>query len=61
MRNLRGDQPIYTIEEFERESRYIEAIVWDAMVIEPGMSVLFCGFDPDGSQVARAKIGRAHV
>lgn len=49
-----NEQPIYSVDEFERESRYIEAMVWDAMAIAPGMKVLFCGYGPDGAQVRRA-------
>ena len=49
------DRPaIYTTDEFEIESRYLEAIVWDAMAIEPGSKALFCGFGPDGAPVRRA-------
>jgi len=45
---------VYTADEFQRESRYLETIVWEAMAIEAGTKVLFCGYGEDGSQVARA-------
>jgi hypothetical protein len=45
----------YTADEFQRESQYLETIVWEAMAIEPGMKVLFCGYGgADGGEVARA-------
>lgn len=49
-----SDEPRYSIDEFERESRYIETLVWDALVIGPQDRVLFCGFGPDGRWVKRA-------
>jgi hypothetical protein len=55
------DQPVYTADEFERESRYLEKTVWEALVIEPGSSVLFCGFGADGEHVARAIAAGARV
>ena len=51
---MNADQPIYTIDEFERESRYLETVVWEAIAIEPGTRVLFCGYGPDGERVRRA-------
>lgn len=45
---------VYTADEFERESRYLETIVWEAMGIEPGLKVLFCGYGENGSEVQRA-------
>lgn len=45
---------IYTADEFAAESQYLETIVGEAMALEPGMKVLFCGFGPDGNQVRRA-------
>lgn len=44
----------YSAHEFERESRYIENLIWDALVVESGSSVLFCGFGEDGRWVKRA-------
>lgn len=45
---------VYTADEFGRESRYLETIVWEAMGIEPGMKVLFCGYGEEGTEVIRA-------
>lgn len=45
---------VYTADEFQRESRYLETIVWEAMGVESGMKVLFCGYGEDGSEVVRA-------
>lgn len=44
----------YSAHEFERESRYIENLIWDALVVESGSKVLFCGFGEDGRWVKRA-------
>ncbi|MDP9018775.1 MAG: hypothetical protein M3N19_10690, partial [Candidatus Eremiobacteraeota bacterium] len=49
-----NDEPTYSIDEFERESRYIENLIWDALCIEKGERVLFCGFGPDGTRIKRA-------
>jgi hypothetical protein len=48
------DGPRYSADEFERESRYIDNLIWDALVIEPGQRVLFCGYGEDGRWVKRA-------
>lgn len=48
-----NDEPTYSIDEFERESRYIDNLIWDALVIERTERVLFCGFGPDGTWVKR--------
>ena len=45
---------VYTADEFARESRYLETIVWEAMAIEKGMKVLFCGYGENGGEIARA-------
>jgi ubiquinone/menaquinone biosynthesis C-methylase UbiE len=45
---------VYTADEFERESRYLETVVWEAMAIEPGMKVLFCGYGEEGGEIRRA-------
>ncbi|HTX58338.1 MAG TPA: hypothetical protein VMH02_01590 [Verrucomicrobiae bacterium] len=47
-------RPIYTVDEFERESRHIERAIWESLCIEPGAKILFCGYGPDGEQVRRA-------
>lgn len=49
-----NDEPTYSIDEFERESRYIENLIWDTLAIERGERVLFCGFGPEGATVKRA-------
>jgi hypothetical protein len=55
------DQSVFTADEFERESRYLEKTVWEALVIEPGTDVLFCGYGSDGEHVARAMASGARV
>lgn len=49
-----NEGPRYSADEFARESRYIENLIWDALVIEPGQRVLFCGYGEDGRWVKRA-------
>jgi len=48
------DGPRYSADEFDRESRYIENLIWDALVIEAGERVVFCGFGEDARWVKRA-------
>jgi len=40
--------------EFQRESRRIDQLIWDAMSLVRGERVLFCGFANDGEWVKRA-------
>jgi ubiquinone/menaquinone biosynthesis C-methylase UbiE len=40
--------------EFQRESRRIDQLIWDAMSLVRGERVLFCGFANDGAWVKRA-------
>jgi hypothetical protein len=40
--------------EFQRESRRIDQLIWDAMSLVRGERVLFCGFANDGAWVRRA-------
>jgi hypothetical protein len=40
--------------EFQRESRRIDQLIWDAMSLVRGERVLFCGFANDGQWVKRA-------
>ena len=40
--------------EFQRESRRIDQLIWDAMSLVAGERVLFCGFANDGLWVRRA-------
>ena len=49
-----NEEPTYSIDEFERESRYIENLIWDALVINENQRVLFCGFGDNGSWIKRA-------
>src|SRR6516162_4946218 len=56
-----NDQPIYTADEFERESRHIDTLVWEATMVESGTRVLFCGYGPEGSWVKRALDAGADV
>lgn len=53
--------PRYSAGEFERESRYIDNLIWDALVIEPGTRVLFCGYGEDARWVRRAMEAGADV
>jgi hypothetical protein len=41
--------------EFQRESRRIDQLIWDAMSLVRGERVLFCGFANDGQWVKRAQ------
>lgn len=56
-----NQQPVYTADEFESESRYLDTLVWEAIVVEPGMNVLFCGYGPDGAYVRKAIDAGARV
>ena len=56
-----NEQPVYTADEFESESRYIDTLIWEAVVIVPGTKVLVCGYGPDGSYVQRAIDAGANV
>lgn len=49
-----NESPRYSADEFARESRYIENLIWDALVIEPGQRALFCGYGEDAKWVKRA-------
>ena len=56
-----NDQPVYTTDEFQRESQHLDTLVWEATIVEPGTRVLFCGYGPDGAWVKRALVAGAHV
>jgi ubiquinone/menaquinone biosynthesis C-methylase UbiE len=56
-----NETPRYSADEFERESRYIENLIWDALVVEPGTRVLFCGYGEDGRWIRRAMDAGADV
>ena len=52
---------IYTFDEFEHESKYLDKLVWESLAIEAGMSVLFCGYGPDGTTIQNAIDAGAEV
>lgn len=52
---------VYTIDEFERESRYIDTVVWEAIGVEAGSKVLICGYGSEGEAVSRALAAGANV
>jgi len=56
-----NDAPRYTAGEFEREARYIENLIWDALVVERGQRVLLCGYAAEGAWVTRALEAGANV
>jgi hypothetical protein len=56
-----NDSPRYSADEFQRESRYIENLIWDALVIEAGQRVLFCGYGEDARWIRRAMEAGADV
>ena len=49
------------INEFLRESRRIDQLIWDAMALIAGERVLFCGSSNDGAWLRRAHRGRRQV
>lgn len=55
------DHPVYTADEFERESRYLDKNIWESLVIEPKMRLLFCGYGSTGEHVSRAIMEGASV
>lgn len=56
-----NETPRYSADEFERESRYIDNLIWDALVIEQGQRVLFCGYGEDARWIRRALDAGANV
>ncbi len=48
-----NDSSVYSIDEFEKESRYLDTLIWEAMAILPESKVLVCGYGPDGAYVQR--------
>ena len=56
-----NESPRYSADEFERESRYIENLIWDALVIDAGQRVLFCGYGEDARWIRRAMEAGADV
>ncbi len=49
-----NEQPVYTADEFAAEARYLDTLIWEAMVVLPKAKVLVCGYGPDGSYVQHA-------
>ncbi len=49
-----NEEPAYTADEFQSESRYIDTLIWESIVVVPGAKVLVCGYGPDGTYVQRA-------
>jgi ubiquinone/menaquinone biosynthesis C-methylase UbiE len=56
-----NETPRYSADEFQRESRYIDNLIWDALVIESGQRVLFCGYGEDARWIKRAMEAGADV
>ncbi len=56
-----NESPRYSADEFQRESRYIDNLIWDALVIESGQRVLFCGYGEDARWIRRALEAGADV
>jgi hypothetical protein len=56
-----NDQPVYSIDEFEVESRYIETLIWEALAIERDSKILLCGYGPNGEYAKRAIESGANV
>ncbi len=56
-----NEHPAYTADEFENEARYLDTLIWEAIVVVPGSNVLICGYGPDGQYVRRARDAGANV
>jgi hypothetical protein len=56
-----SEQSVYTADEFESEARYLETLIWEAIVVVPASKVLICGYGPDGRNVERAREAGADV
>ena len=56
-----NEQPVYTANEFAAEARYLDTLIWEAVVVVPGAKVLVCGYGPDGAYVQHAIDGGANV
>ena len=56
-----NEQPVYTENEFAAEARYLDTLIWEAVVVIPGAKVLVCGYGPDGAYVQHAIDGGANV
>ncbi len=60
MRIARGEA-VFSNEEFAREARRIESLIWDATAITDEESVLFCGFTNSEALIERALAHGARV
>ena len=49
-----NEQPVYSADEFEAEARYIDKLIWEAIVVEQGAKMLVCGYGPEGAAVQRS-------
>lgn len=56
-----NEEPVYTANEFAAEARYLDTLIWEAIVVIPGAKVLVCGYGPDGAYVQHAIDGGANV
>lgn len=56
-----NEQPVYTVDEFESEARYIDKLIWEALAIERESKVLLCGYGPDGAYARRAIASGADI
>lgn len=56
-----NEHPVYTADEFASEARYLDTLVWEALVVLPKSKVLMCGYGPDGSYVQHAIDAGANV
>lgn len=54
-------EPVYTADEFAAEARYLDTLIWEAIVVIPDAKVLVCGYGSDGSYVRHAIDGGANV
>ncbi len=48
---------VYSVQEFEAEARYIEALIWDAVGLRAGERILICGYG-DEARAVRAALER---
>ncbi|MGC8484464.1 MAG: class I SAM-dependent methyltransferase [Candidatus Baltobacteraceae bacterium] len=48
---------VYSVQEFEAEARYIEALIWDAIGLRAGERILICGYG-DEARAVRAALER---
>lgn len=51
----------YTADEFAEEARYLDTLIWEAVVVMPRTKVLVCGYGPGGAYAQRAIDAGANV